>query len=66
LLIRKYSDKQKENNLEIIKTFFKILKKEDREKLEDLQLKAKVIKQNITLLKMKKTGKSFSYTRIIK
>lgn len=66
LLIKKYSDKQKENNLKIIKTFFKLYKKEERDNLEVLQLKGKVIKQNIVLLKMRQTGKSFSYTKIIK
>lgn len=66
LLIKKYLIKQKENNLEIIKTFFKAFKKEEVVKLNDLKLKSKVIKQNIILLKMKQRGKKFSYTTIIK
>lgn len=66
LLIQKYSDKLKETNKKILKTYFKIFKLWEKEKLEDLKIKKQVIKQNLTILKAKQTGKIVSYTKIIK
>ena len=66
LLIEKYSKKQKELNKEIFKTIFKSYKKEEKEKLEDLKIKLKVVKQNLVILKAKQRGILFSYTKILK
>ena len=66
LLIQKYSEKQKEINKEIFKTYFRIFKPWEKEKLEDLEIKKQVVKQNLIILKAKQTGKIVSYTKIIK
>ena len=66
LLIKKYTDKEKELNKEKFKIFFNFLKKWEKEKLNDLNIKLKVVKQNLTILKAKQTWKIVSYTKIIK
>ena len=66
LLIQKYSQKQKEIKKEILKTYFKFFKKWEKEKLLDLQIKLKVVNQNLTILKAKQTWKIISYTKLIK
>lgn len=62
LLIRKYSEKLKENTQEILKNFFK----KKSEKKDDLFLRRKVIKQNLVLYKVKQKGVNYSYTAIKK
>ena len=66
LLIQKYTEKNKEINKEILKTYFVIFKSWEKEKLEDLKIKKQVVKQNLVILKAKQTGKLVSYTKIIK
>jgi len=66
LLIKKYSDKKKELNKDLLKILIKFYKKEEREKITDIKIKQKVVNQNITILKAKQTGKIISYTKLIK
>lgn len=68
LLLNKYNAKLKENTKELMRNLHLYLSpfKESREKLDGIILKQKVIKQNISLLKAKKSGKVYSYTAIKK
>lgn len=66
LLIKKYSDKEKELTRNILKSYLKYFKKWEKDKLIDLKIKLKVVKQNITILKAKQTWKIVSYTKLIK
>jgi len=68
ILLKKYKDKEKQNEKEIqkkiITLFFPFWKNKDEK--EHLLLKKKVIKQNISLLKAKASWKIYSYTLIKK
>jgi hypothetical protein len=64
LLIRKYKEKKKQNNIIIIKKIWKIIT--NSEFRADLLLKRKVIKQNLLLYKVKQKWVNYSYTNIKK
>jgi len=66
LLIKKYSQKKSELNKELFFIYLKSYKKSERDKISDIKIKQKVVKQNLTILKAKQTGKIISYTKIIK
>ena len=64
LLLIKYKDKLQQNNNEILKNIFLIFI--FPEKREDIFIKRRIIKQNITLLEAKIRWINFSYTSVIK
>lgn len=64
LLIRKYKEKKKENDMSIIKNIWKIIT--DTEYRSDLLLRRKVINQNLLLYKVKQKWVNYSYTNIKK
>lgn len=64
LLIRKYKEKKKNNDLNIIKNLGKILT--NSEYKSDILLRRKVIKQNLLLYKIKQKGVNYSYTAVKK
>ena len=69
LLLDKYKKRLKHNNKEIIKnisSFIFPVGKKASDAREKILLKRKVIKQNISLLNAKKSGKIISYTWVIK
>ena len=68
LLIEKYEEKLKEINKEIINNFviYLIPTEKNKEQKINYFLRKKVIKQNLMILKAKLTGKTFSYTKIVK
>lgn len=68
ILIEKYEEKLKEINKEIIKNFiiYIIPNQKNEEQKTNYFLRKKVIKQNLMIFKAKLTGKSFSYTKIVK
>ena len=68
LLLDKYQERLKKNNKNIQKNIFKILipSKSNQEIRENILIKRRVIKQNISLLKAKKSGKVTSYTGVMK
>lgn len=68
LLISKYEEKERNNTLKIMKNFllFLIPFWSRKEKRDELLIRRKIIKQNITILKARKTGKLVSYTKLIK
>ena len=68
LLISKYISKKRENTLNIFKNIliFIVPFWNNKEKKDELLIRRKIIKQNITILKAKKTGKLVSYTKVIK
>jgi len=67
-LIEKYEEKLKEINKEIINNFviYLIPTEKNKEQKINYFLRKKVIKQNLMILKAKLTGKTFSYTKIVK
>jgi len=68
LLISKYKSKKSENTTKIVTNFLVFIAPfwKNKEKKEELLIRRKIIKQNITILKAKKTGKLVSYTKAIK
>ncbi len=60
LFLKKYREKLKENNQYIFKNLFSLFL--NSEKRQDTFIKRRVIKQNITLFKIKEKGVWFSYT----
>lgn len=64
LFLRKYKERLSQNTLYIIKNLFQVIF--NKTKRDDIFLKRKVIKQNITLLSVKQKGVWFSYTTIVK
>lgn len=67
LLLEKYKEKLKSNSSEMRKNFLLFVNPFSKsEKKEKILLKRKVIKQNISILKAKKTGSISSYTGVKK
>lgn len=68
LLLKKYKSKLKENNKEYFKNIylFFIPTKGNIEKLDHIKLKRNVIKQNISILEVKKSWKKYSYVLLKK
>jgi hypothetical protein len=64
LLIRKYKEKKKENDMTIIKSIWKFIT--NSEFRSDLLLRRKVINQNLLLYKVKQKWVNYSYTNIKK
>ncbi len=68
VLISKYKAKKQDNTGEILKNIIVFIAPfwKNKEKKDELLIRRKIIKQNITILKAKKTGKLVSYTKAIK
>ena len=68
VLIKKYQDRKNVNTKELLSQPLLSIWPfgENAKKREHLLLKRKVISQNITILKAKKTGKLISYTKMVK
>ncbi|MBW7954726.1 hypothetical protein H3C61_02850 [Candidatus Gracilibacteria bacterium] len=68
LLIEKYESKLKELRKEKLKNFFiYIIPSKENNKIKiNFYLKEKVLKQNIMIFKSRLTGKTFSYTKVLK
>jgi len=64
LYIRKYKEKKKENDIDLIKNIWKIIT--NTEFRDDILLRRKVIKQNLLLYTVKQKGINYSYTTIKK
>lgn len=68
LLLKKYKLRLKENNKDYYKNIFLffIPTKENTEKIEHIKIKRNVIKQNISILEVKKSWKKYSYVLLKK
>lgn len=68
LLLKKYKDKQKENRKRKAKHIFAYIFPfgKNLETKEEISIREKVIKQNISILTAKINGSSFSYTKTLK
>ncbi|MCD5380835.1 hypothetical protein LR004_02810 [Candidatus Gracilibacteria bacterium] len=68
LLINKYIQKKRENTIKIFKNLLLFLFPfgQSKDKKDELLIRRKIISQNITILKAKKTGKMVSYTKLVK
>lgn len=68
LLLQKYEERLKKNNMELLRGIFYFIFPfgSFADKGDHIKTKRRVIEQNISLLRAKKSGKVFSYTQITK